>query len=124
MARQSGHGPPEFSPTRPRIIRENRLRCRSPAHGQPIRACADAIPRDVDRALQVITRVRQQVPNPHVHVENVLRRIFLLAELDEPDGSADKATFPVGASVAFGAVGVAPLHATVNTHKPTARCRM
>jgi hypothetical protein len=52
---------------------------------QGIRACADAIPRAVDRALQAITGVRQQIPNPDVHMENVLRRILLLAELDEPE---------------------------------------
>ena len=31
---------------------------------------------------------------------------------------------PVGASEAFGVVGAAPLHATVNAHKPMTRCRM
>ena len=81
-----GHGSPQLGATRPPIVGENRLRCRrSLTHRQPIRACADAIPRAVDRALQVITRVRQQVPNPDVHKENVLRRIFLLAELEEPE---------------------------------------
>ena len=146
-----GHGSPQLGATRPRIVGENRLRCRSLTHRQPIRACADAIPRAVDRALQAITRVRQQVPNPDVHIENVLRRIFLLAELDEPepvapqnglqievrlcgigrevkggcaalaDGSADEDKPPMGASEALGAVGVAPPHATVNAHKPTTR---
>ncbi len=76
------HIAPEVGPAGSGVIGLNRLWREALAEGQPVGAGANAVQCRIDRALQAVTGIRQEVPHPHAEGDDVLGRIFFLAKLD------------------------------------------
>src|SRR4029079_11662429 len=85
--RKSSHAPKQLLPPLTRRIRGDGLSLSSLSESEPVFAGADVVNVAVHRPLEKVARVRREIPDPGVQVDdqNVVIR---LAEPDEPEAFA------------------------------------